>query len=194
MLYAVSVVTTGTCRHRGRDPVPLGIRTGQPRGAREQSARRVSRPLRQSGHRRQLRDRGGVRRRQRRLRADGAAPHRPAIRLLDHVGRVRLRRRARGLPERRRGVCRLAGARTGALLLQPVSAQHLAARARPVPARRDPVPAARHRLALGRAAAQEDRPAMADARRGQAEARSDAGAFRAQARTSDLARSSPPTT
>ncbi len=136
-------------RHRRRDPVPLGIRTGQPRRAREQSARRISRPLRQSHRHRQLCHRGGVGGRERRLRADGAAPYRPAIRLLDHVRRIRLHRRARRHPERHGGLCRLARARTGPLLFQSLFAQHLAAGARPVPARRDPVPAARHRFALG---------------------------------------------
>ena len=88
------------------------------------------------------------RRRQRRLCPDGAAAYRSAIRLLDHVGRIRLRGGARGISERRRRVRRVDGAGAGSIVLEPLSAQHLAARARRVPAGRHPVPAARHRLAL----------------------------------------------
>ena len=47
-------------------------------------------------------------------------PHRAAIRLLDHVGRIRLRGGARRLSERRRGVRRLDGAGAGPLVLEPV--------------------------------------------------------------------------
>ena len=47
-----------------------------------------------------------------------------------------------GCAQRRRGVRRLARARAGALVLQPLLPEHLAARARPVPAARDPLPAA----------------------------------------------------
>ena len=74
------------CRHCCDHPVPLRIRAGQPRGSREQFARRVSRPLGQSHHLDQFRDCGDLRRSQRRLCADGAAAYRSAIRLLDHVG------------------------------------------------------------------------------------------------------------
>ena len=138
----------GLCRYRGNHPVPVRVRAGQPCGSRKQSARRISRPFRQPDHLDQFRDRRDLCRRQRRLCADGAAAYRSAIRLLDHIGRIRLRGGARGKSERCRGVCRFDGAGTGSLFLEPLPPQHLAARARCFPARRDPVSAARHRLAL----------------------------------------------
>ena len=157
------------CRYRGDHPVPVRVRAGQPCRSRKQSARRISRPLRQPHHLDQFRDRRNLRRRQRRLRADGAAAYRSAICLLDHVGRIRLRGGARGKSERCRGVCRLDGAGTGPLFLQPVPAQYLAARARCFPARRDPVSAARHRFALDPGQAQEAQSSTAKALAGEKE-------------------------
>ena len=82
------------CRDRRENPLPFRTRSRESRGPREQSAGGISRHLRQPGDRHQFRDRRGFRRRQRRVRADGATAYRPAIRLLDHLGRVRLRRGA----------------------------------------------------------------------------------------------------
>ena len=54
----------------------------------------------------------------------------------------------------------LGRARGGALLLEPVLPEHLAAGARPVPAVRDPLPAARHRLAVVGAAMNAHAPLL----------------------------------
>jgi hypothetical protein len=75
----------------------------------------------------------------------------PNFSLLDDLGRVRLRRHPRRLAERARGVRRVHRAGGGALVLQRLLPQHLAARAGLVPAVRDPLPAARHRLAVDQA-------------------------------------------
>ena len=82
---------------------------------------------------------GGMRR-----RAGGAVarPHRPELQLLDDLGRVRLRRHPGRLAERAGGVRGQHRARGGALVLQRLLSQHLAAGAGPVPAARDPLPAA----------------------------------------------------
>ena len=74
----------------------------------------------------------------------------PELQLLDDLGRVRLRRDPGRLAERARGLPGVDGARGGALVLEPLLPEHLAALARPVPAVRDPLPAARHRLAVDR--------------------------------------------
>jgi len=69
-----------------------------------------------------------IRRRQRRAGADGARHNRSGVRLLDDLRRVRLRRGAGRNAERRGGVRRRADAGAGALLLQPLPAEHLSAR------------------------------------------------------------------
>ena len=88
------------------------------------------------------------RRSQRRVCSDGATPHRSTIRLLDHVGGIRVCRCARGISERGCRFRRLARPRTGSFILEPVPSEHLAAGAGRFPACGHPVSAARHWLAL----------------------------------------------
>src|SRR6185503_11466180 len=70
------------------------------------------------------------------------------VQLLDHVGRVRVRGHPGRLAERGRGVRRQHGARGGALVLEFILSEHLAARPRLVPVVRDPLLAARHRVVV----------------------------------------------
>ena len=98
-----------------------------------------------------------------------------------------------GIPERRRGVRRLDGAGAGSFVLEPLSAQHLAARARRLPAGRHPVSAARHRLALDQGQAAEAARRGGNAVPPKRRWRGEPGPFRARSSKSALARWSPPT-
>ena len=91
MLYAVSVITTGLAGIAAtilfRSELGLASLAVRENNLRVEylgiSANRIITD--------QLRDRRDFRRRQRRFCPDGATAHRSAIRLLDHVGRIRLR-------------------------------------------------------------------------------------------------------
>ena len=156
MLYAVSVVTTGLAG------IAATILFRSELGLASLAVRENNLRVEYLGisanrdHHHQFRHRRDFRRRQRRLRADGATAHRSAIRLLDHVRRIRLRGGACRLSKRRRRVRRIDGARTGSLVLESVSPQHLAAGAWHFPVGRDLVSAPRHRLALDQGPAQKD--------------------------------------
>ena len=136
MLYAVSVITTGFAGIAAT--ILFRSELGLPR------------------HHYQLRYCGDFRRCQRRVRPDGTTAHRSAIRLLDHVRRIRLRSGACGISKRCRRFRRIDGARTGSLVLESVSSQHLAARAWRFPVMRHFVSAPRHRLALDQGTSKTD--------------------------------------
>ena len=87
----------------------------------------------------------------------------------------------------------LDGAGTGPFVLEPLFAQYLAARARRFPSRRHPVSASRHRLALDQEPAQAEHLGGKSTAHCREESRREPGSFRARARTSALARWSPPT-
>jgi hypothetical protein len=121
----------------------LGARPCRRGGARERAARRVPRHLGLSPGACQIRHVGGAGGRRRCADGDDQRPHRPRGRLLDHLGRVRLR----GDPERHRP-CRGALRGRPAVRSRPdlrlrLFAAHLATRPRHHVAARHPVHAGR---------------------------------------------------